>query len=497
MPDSKFQVVQMLPYSTLLQIDKKSPQAIYQQIAGQIVQHIRTGVLTPGARLPGTRELATMLSLHRKTIVAAYNELLSQGWLEVMPKKGFNIAGNLPERKARSLRLDESAAYGNRMAVPFYGQRSSSTIHPKQPPIRLVIDDGHPDPLLTPLPILMREYASRIKLAKRSTIIPGSLTAGTQRLRTALAGYLQSSRGIQAGPEHLLITHGAQMSIYLAAKVLLRPGDYAVTGDPVYPVAAQLLENTGARIIRIPVDDHGMDITAIEKACKRYPVKLLYLIPHHHHPTTVTLSPDRRLRLLDLSARHNFAILEDDYDYDYHYSILPHLPLASYRHQGRVIYIGSFSKSLASNVRLGFMVAAADFISQAAVYRRLIDLRNDNILEDALATLITNGDIGRYLKKANKTYAERLDNLDHLLQTHLADKIRYRRPTGGMAAWVRFRPKYDLARIAQRAAKKGLYISNGKDYNYAGTSHNGLRIGFASLLPEEMKEAISILSQSI
>src|SRR6185312_9636994 len=129
----------------------------------------------------------------------------------------------------------------------------------KEPPIRLVIDDGHPDPRLTPLSILMREYASRIKLAQRSVIIPGSLTAGTQRLRTTLAGYLQSSRGIQAGPEHLIVTHGAQMSIYLAAKTLLRPGDYAIIGDPIYPVAAQVLENTGARIIRIPVDDHGRD----------------------------------------------------------------------------------------------------------------------------------------------------------------------------------------------------------------------------------------------
>lgn len=487
----------MLPYTTLLQIDKGSPQPVYQQLAGQIVQHIRSGVLKPGALLPGTRELASLLILHRKTIVAAYNELLTQGWLEVIPKKGFNVAANLPELKARSLRPDGNAAYGDRMAASFYGQKASMTIHAQQPPMRLVIDDGHPDPLLTPLPILMREYASRIKLAQRSTIIPGSLTAGTQRLRIALAGYLQNSRGIQAGPEHLIITHGAQMSIYLAAKVLLRPGDYAIVGEPVYPVAAQLLENTGARIIRIPVDDHGVDITAVEKACKRYPVKLLYLIPHHHHPTTVTLSPDRRLHLLEICTNYNFAIVEDDYDYDYHYGILPHLPLASYRHQGRVIYIGSFSKSLASNVRLGFMVGAADFIGQATQFRRLVDLRNDNILEDALATLITNGDIGRYLKKANKAYAERLDNLDHLLKTQLDGKIIYRRPTGGMAAWVRFQPKYDLLQIARRAARKGLYISNGNDYNKAGTCYNGLRMGFASLLPGEMKDAIGILSQSI
>ncbi|HVV73143.1 MAG TPA: PLP-dependent aminotransferase family protein, partial [Verrucomicrobiae bacterium] len=327
MPDIKFRVVQMLPYTTLLQIDKDAPKPVYQQIAGQIVQHIRSGVLKPGALLPGTRDLASRLSLHRKTIVAAYNELLSQGWLEVTPKKGFNITRDLPEGKLRSLRPDQSAAYGNRMAVPFHGQRTALTTIAKEPAprIRLVIDDGHPDPRLTPLPLLMREYASRIKLAQRSAILPGSLTTGTLRLRTTLAGYLQSSRGIQAGPEHLIVTHGAQMSIYLAAKVLLRPGDYAIIGDPIYPVAAQLLENTGARIIRIPVDDQGMDIAAIEKACKRYPIKLLYLIPHHHHPTTVTLTPERRLRLLDLCTHYHFAILEDDYDYDYHYDILPHL----------------------------------------------------------------------------------------------------------------------------------------------------------------------------
>ncbi|HMI60277.1 MAG TPA: PLP-dependent aminotransferase family protein, partial [Puia sp.] len=223
-------------------------------------------------------------------------------------------------------------------------------------------------------------------------------------------------------------------------------------------------------------------------------VKMLYLIPHHHHPTTVTLSPERRMRLLEIAEEFNFAIVEDDYDYDFHYSSSPYLPLAASSHNNRVIYIGSFSKSLSSSIRIGFMVGPEDFIGQAIYLRRLIELRGDNNMEDALAALIRNGDVGRHLKKVNKIYEARRDRLCLLLDSKLGDVVSYSMPSGGIAVWASFGKKYPLKTVAEKAAKQGVYISNGQMYNTHNTVYNSVRMGFAGLTEAEMEEAIGILA---
>jgi GntR family transcriptional regulator/MocR family aminotransferase len=244
----------------------------------------------------------------------------------------------------------------------------------------------------------------------------------------------------------------------------------------------------------VPVDEQGIDVDAVEKLCRKRGVKMLYLIPHHHHPTTVTLSPERRMRLLEIAEEFNFAIVEDDYDYDFHYSSSPYLPLAASSHNNRVIYIGSFSKSLSSSIRIGFMVGPEDFIGQAIYLRRLIELRGDNNMEDALAVLIRNGDVGRHLKKVNKIYEARRDGLCLLLDSIPGDVLSYQKPSGGMAVWTTFGRKYPLKAIAEKAAKQGVYISNGLMYNTHTTVYNSVRMGFAGLTEDEMAEAIGILA---
>jgi GntR family transcriptional regulator/MocR family aminotransferase len=310
-------------------------------------------------------------------------------------------------------------------------------------------------------------------------------------------GYLAETRGLQAAVPNILITHGAQMSIYITANLLLRAGDAVIVGEPGYYVANQVFDSLGAKILRVPVDERGIDVDAVEKLCRRRKVKMLYLIPHHHHPTTVTLSPERRMRLLEIAEEFNFAIVEDDYDYDFHYSSSPYLPLAASSHNNRVIYIGSFSKSLSSSIRVGFMVGPEDFIREAIYKRRMIELRGDNNMEDALATLIGNGDVGRHLKKVNRVYEARRNRLCSLLDEQLQGVVRYKRPSGGMAIWVSLDKRYPLEDISGRAIRKGLYMSNGKMYNTHTTDYNSFRFGFASLTEEELEETVGILGECV
>ncbi len=163
------------------------------------------------------------------------------------------------------------------------------------------------------------------------------------------------------------------MGIFLASSVIISPGDEVIVGVPGYDMANITFQQLGAKLIYVPVDEDGIDVNAIEKLCEKKKIRMMYVIPHHHNPTTVTLSPERRMHLLKLATKHRFAIIEDDYDYDFHYSSKPIMPMASYDNRGNVIYIGTLTKTFAPAVRLGFVVAPKEFIQTVTYFRKNID----------------------------------------------------------------------------------------------------------------------------
>jgi len=321
--------------------------------------------------------------------------------------------------------------------------------------------------------------------------------AGTESLREVLVGYLSETRGTNVRPENIMITRGAQMAIYLAAALLIQPGDNVLVGEPNYFMANAIFKQLGAQLVTVPVDDQGIDTDKVEAVLKKKKIRMLYIIPHHHHPTTVSLHPERRMRLLEIIRKYKLAVLEDDYDYSFHYSSAPILPLASTNHDGCVIYIGSATKLLAPSIRIGFMVAPKPFIDQAAKWRRLIDIRGDNIMETALANLIRNGDIGRHIKKSNKIYHHRRDLLCELLEERLKDVVTFRKPTGGMAVWAQFNKRFPLSAIATKAAGMGLFMNDGSFFNNPKINYNAIRFGFASLNESEMERIFEILRKAI
>ena len=467
----------MLPFQTLLTLNKEAAIPVYQQIANGLIGLIRDGVIKPGAALPGSRELALLLQVHRKTVVAAYQELFTQDWIETIPRKGVIVSQKLPEIKPRSFKAAAKIpAYAGNTGFSFQATGPyPSNAATRSAEHRYIINDGFPDYRIAPIDLLMREYRSLFHSpAIRRHAAYGSM-AGPLSLRTELARFLSETRGINIGPQNVQMTHGAQMAIYLAARLVLKPGSTVLVGDPNYFLADMVFQQCGAKLQRIPLDENGMDIDAIAKICKRKRPDLLYIIPHHHHPTTVTLSADRRMKLLELIRQYKFPVIEDDYDYDFHYSGSPILPLASADHEGNVIYIGSLTKALATFTRVGYMIAPENFIQEASVLRRIVDIRGDNLLEEALGTLFKNGDMQRHLKKSVKLYHERRDHLCNLLESELKDVVDFQRPAGGMAVWTQFRKQYPLPAVAAKAAAKGLYMSDGGSYSYHAHNYNALR----------------------
>ncbi|HJP63692.1 MAG TPA: PLP-dependent aminotransferase family protein, partial [Mucilaginibacter sp.] len=345
--------------------------------------------------------------------------------------------------------------------------------------------------------LLVREYRRFGNYRFTSKYLMYGPEQGSENLRNELARFLSETRGLQVGPESILITKGVQMAMYLAAQVLLSKGDTVIAADPGYPGANEIFEHAGAQMAFVPVDEHGIDLDAVEAICKKKKVKLLYVIPHHHRPTTVTLSSDRRMRLLELAMKYRFAILEDDYDYDFHYSSSPILPLASADYYGSVIYVGSFCKTIAPGIRIGFVVAPQNLIVQLTRLRRMIDRQGEQLLEEAMANLLKSGDISRHLKKANKIYHERRDTLCRLLTGQLEEYISFKTPDGGFAIWAKYQGELNAPSISRHAAAMGLSINDGSDYYHATPDQTHVRIGFASLNLKELEQAVDILNRAV
>jgi GntR family transcriptional regulator/MocR family aminotransferase len=483
-----------------LSIDKTLPVPVYLQIANGIICHIRQGTLKPASPLPSSRALAAGLKVHRNTVVAAYDELYAQSWVDVYPQKGIYIAANLPEVTPRPIaQSPQNTSYPGKTFFDVADNKLSHiNLYRPSSGYSIAFNEGYPDTRLAPVELLLREYRRFANYQFTSKYLLYGPEQGSENLRIELARFLGETRGLHVSPDNVLITKGAQMAIYLAAQLLLTKNDTVIAADPGYCGANEAFIQTGANLHLVPVDDQGIDLDAVEDVCKIKKVKLLYVIPHHHQPTTVTLSSERRMRLLELAMKYGFAIIEDDYDYDFHYASSPILPLASADYYGSVIYIGSFCKTIAPGIRIGFMVAPPNLIEQATRLRRIIDRQGEHLLEEAMANLLKNGDITRHLKKANKLYHERRDAFCNLLNHHVGEHISFKIPDGGFAIWLKYLDGIKPRDVADKAASMGLAVCAGNDYFHNPAHvHYHIRLGFASMNLKEMEAAIELLGKAV
>lgn len=484
----------MIPYKTIISIDRGDRRPVYLQISNQFIDLIKTGVLSPDTRLPGSRTLADLLQVHRKTIIAAYDELILQGWIVSLPKKGTFVHGKIPLLQQRAL-SDRPPGNKNVLAGFSFDKNPLTKLPlPGTDHNVMYIDDGVSDDRLTPIneiSVIYRNICTRKNVHRHLNY---GTTYGNAELRMVLTDYLNKTRGLNISKDNIMITRGSQMGIHLASRILIKEGDYIMVGDTNYVAADLSLKHSGAQLLRVPVDADGLDTHAMEQLCKKYPIRAIYVTSHHHHPTTVTLSAARRIQLLNLASIYNFAILEDDYDYDFHYNHAPILPLSSHDTNGNVIYIGSFCKTVAPVYRVGYMVAPKDFIDECAQLRRLIDRQGDALLELTFANFIKNGDLDRHIKKTVKVYRARRDLFCVLLEEKLKPYFQFSIPKGGMAVWICLNAPYTWEAVGIKARKHGLEVGNWKRYDMQDTGHNAIRIGFASHNMDEIQELIRRLT---
>jgi GntR family transcriptional regulator/MocR family aminotransferase len=482
----------MLPYKSLIQVDRNAFVSLHIQVCNMFISLITNGTLQPADILPGSRVLAQLIGINRNTVKLAYEELVSQGWAESIERKGVFVLAKLPVL-TRPVIPEMGKNNSQQEAFVWSNKFNNAWITKEPEKMMLAIDGGFPDVRLAPIDLLMREYRSLSRRLHGKTFLKYGSSKGSENLRAAICSYLSHTRGLTVPVENIIITKGSQMGIYLAAQLLLNPADHIAVGLSNYILADDTFKYAGANLVRIPVDGNGMDVDHLEAVLQHTNIKAVYIIPHHHYPTTVTMSTERRLKLLKLAKEYRFAIIEDDYDFDFHYNNKPYLPLASIDHNQNVIYIGSVTKTFAPALRIGFMTGPTAFIDAAAALRELIDKQGDTVLEEAFAVMFNTGEMDRYFRKSLKIYRQRRNLLCQILQSDFSGDITFNVPEGGLAVWTNFDERINLVKMAEDAAKKRLQIDDGSFYKNESFAVNGIRLGFASLDENEMVEALGLL----
>ena len=487
----------MFPYKTNFHLDRKISQPLYLQLSNQFIQLIKEQKLPSKTKLPGSRTLAGLLTIHRKTVVACYEELLLQGWIETIAKKGTFVHSNLPILYETKLSKSNLNSEKKNAGFLFYKNNLSTLKSRVKNDAIIYLNDGTSDQRLTPIEEIARTYR-RITTKKNTHQFLGyNSVYGNNNLREVLVNYLNETRGLKIKKSNILITRGSQMGIWLSSQLLLKEEDIIVIGETNYASATITFQKHKATIKTVIVDENGIKTDEIEKLCKQQQIKAVYVTSHHHHPTTVTLSAKRRIHLLNLSKQYNFAIIEDDYDYDFNYNHAPILPLKSHDINGNVIYIGSVCKTVAPVFRIGYLIASKEFVDEAANHRRFIDRQGDALLEQTFANFIKSGDLDRHIRKVMKIYNQRRNLFCKLLREELSEFIKFETPIGGMAVWAILNKKYSWKRVAEEAPKHYLEIGDFKRYDLHKINHNAIRIGFASYSKEEITELIFRLKKTL
>lgn len=465
---------------------------VFLAISRSIASDIRRGRLAPGTRLPGSRELASALSVHRNTVVAAYAELEQQGWVRSEVARGTFVSESLPEPKARRF-----AAAAPEAPIPLDLPDAVSPRAPRLAPGLLALAGGMPDTRLVPRAAIARAY--RDALLRTPDRLPYGDYRGDPGLVRALRELLARTRGVVVAESELLVTRGSQMALHLVARAVCRPGDVIAVEAFGYAPAWQAFRLAGVELVPVPVDAHGVSIEALTRLTENQRIRAVYVTPHHQYPTTVALSAARRLALLELAQRRKFVVIEDDYDHEFHFKGRPLLPMASADPARLVAYVGTLSKVLAPGLRIGYLAARGEIVDRALALRSYIDVQGDHVVERAIAQLIEDGEFERHSRRTRRAYVERRATLFEAIAHHFGDDMTFTEPPGGLAVWARWQPAAAAPelceQLAQRALQAGVYVQYARPLVFDGTALPYFRFGFPALAPPEIRRAIEILAR--
>lgn len=449
---------------------------VYRQLRAAILD----GRLRTGDRLPATRELAARLDVSRNTILDAFGLLVAEGFVVGNAGAGTYVAeatALVPRRAPEGSSLRPCRSW--KLAAPSAGARHD---------VRHDFGIGAPDPALFPWDAWRSALAKQLRGRKRFAGYPAP--EGEPALRTAIARHAGLARSVVAGAEDVIVTSGAQQAFDVVARVLVEPGATVAVEDPGYPPAHRAFAAAGARVVPIPVDAEGLDVARLPRE-----TRLVYVTPSHQFPLGMPMSLPRRLALLAWAERHRAAIVEDDYDCELRFDGRPLEPLQSLDRSGRVLYVGTFSKTLLPTLRLGYLVAPAGIVPALRAAKQLADSHGPLEPQRALAALIDDGTFARHLRRVLRVYRGRRDRLLAALARHLPDFAPIAAPAGlHVAGWLPART--DAAALAARLLDDGVAVAPLAPY-YRRRARAGLAFGFGLIAESAIDEGIRRVARAL
>jgi GntR family transcriptional regulator/MocR family aminotransferase len=467
-----------------------SHKKLYLKIADAIRRAIEKENVHATDKLPSARTLATQLGVNRHTVMAAYNELVAQGWVETQQRQGYTVAKTLP--------IYHSSAHNaqNKNPPATHQWRVVKTNAPKfnRPASHYPFNfsGGTPDIDLFPF----NEFRGYMNDALNRPSIKELNYGGNNGFSPFIeevSTYLRRVRSITN--KEIIVVNGSQEALYIIAQILLNPGDKVAVESLGYRPAWQAFKSAGAQLIGVKQTQQGIDVDHIEALMKEHKIRLLYLTPLHQYPTTTTLPIAQRVLIYRLAQQYNIPIIEDDYDHEFHYHSQPLAPMAANDPAGLVIYLSSFSKIMFPGMRLGVIAVDKTLAPHIENYRTLMNHKVNVILQDAVARWMKDGAFERHLRKSTRLYQKRRKCMVDILNGFIDEglNIKFTTPPGGMALWLELAGNAEKVSLLAREQGVFLLAENSFHLDNDNNKDKYIRLGFAGQSEAKIEQGLLLL----
>jgi GntR family transcriptional regulator/MocR family aminotransferase len=476
-------------FSPVVAVDRKAARPLHKQIYDAYRAMIVERNLRAGQQIPSTRALAAELKISRIPVLTAYAQLLAEGYFESRAGSGTFVCSSLPEQltstERRTIRPKQVHSGSRPIAeralllppykrLPWMGGTGAFSL-------------GHPAFDQFPFHVWSRLVMRHCRSPHARTLQYGG-PWGLEQSRDAICTYLRTARAVHCDPQQVMIVTGSQQALEISARVLLDAGSPVWVEEPGYWLTRHVLIAAGARLVPVPVDHEGIDVSAGIKLCRN--ARAAYVAPSHQFPLGATMSASRRLHLLDWAQRSGSWIIEDDYDSEYRYDSMLIASLQGLDQNSRVIYIGTFSKTLFPSLRLGYVVIPADLVDRFAAIRNAMDVGPPSFYQAVLTDFMNDGHFARHIRRMRLLYSERRTVLVQALRREFGSKIEILGSEAGMHLAVILPNGFRDVEIANRASRESLWLWPLSPSYIGKNSRQGFVLGFSSTRAAEMPQAV-------
>lgn len=464
-------------------------QTLQAQLYRALSERIASGRLAAGDKLPSSRQLAQELVIGRNTVLAVYEQLSAEGFLQQRPRQGVFVHPQLPLSRhpaPAAIQRSNTPPKPLQKIPPWLAKGPDALVPPQWNERNAPFTPGLPD--LSAFPLALWNRTLHHQEGRRSLLGYDS-HQGYFPLRRAIAEYLRTARGVRCGAEQVIVTQGAQQALALIAELFLEPGDRVLIEDPGYRGSRYALHRAGVQLEAVPLENEVLDVDRLPTSTR---AKLLYCTPTHQYPMGGILTVSQRMTLLNWALAQGVWLIEDDYDSEFHFYQKPFPALQGLMEPSPVLYVGSFSKTLFPGLRLGYLVVPEQWVDAFRQLKRIQSGETPVLLQAVTAEFIDSGHFYRHLRRMRQLYQAKWEHLQGLCQQHLHGLYQPIAQSAGMHLVLERR--CDDRALAAAMAHKGYCPQALSEHGLTDHCRRGLVIGFSSSTEKELTDGVKLLA---